>query len=90
MKIDRTQRLTTLESYDAMRFFLEKYWERGHKSSNDIASLLGSLNRDGSGSFIIYEEDEEMAMPLDQAMWHDWLDAIKFVSRRRAVREKDL
>jgi hypothetical protein len=55
--------LTELEAFDAMRSFLEAYWERGGKESDDIAILLGSLNR-GLGP------------PLDIAQWHDWLRAI--------------
>jgi hypothetical protein len=59
--------LTELEAYDAMRAFLKAYWERGLKSSDDIAVLLGSIQRgfpwaDGS--------------PADPAMWPDWLKAV--------------
>lgn len=55
--------LTGIEAFDAMRAFLEAYWARGGKQSDDIAVLLGSLNRsDGP--------------PLDVALWDDWLRAI--------------
>jgi hypothetical protein len=55
--------LNELEAFDAMRAFLEAYWERGGSQSDDIAVLLGSINR-GDGP------------PLDVAQWQDWRDAI--------------
>jgi hypothetical protein len=55
-----THRLSELQAFDAMRAFIEAYWERGGKQSDDIAVLLGSLNRDNGP-------------PLDPAQWHDWL-----------------
>ncbi len=56
----------SLDDFDAMRRFLEIYWERGGKASDDIAVLLGSLNRD----------EGSQSLPLDAAMWEDWLDAV--------------
>lgn len=53
-------------AFDAMRAFLESYWIRGGKQSDDIAILLGALNR-----------DEPAHMPLDEALWNDWIEAIK-------------
>ncbi|MBL8543365.1 MAG: hypothetical protein JNJ63_06105 [Hyphomonadaceae bacterium] len=58
--------LTALEAFDAMRCFLDAYWERGGKQSADLAILLGSLNRNRAGR----------EPPLDIAQWHDWLTAI--------------
>jgi hypothetical protein len=58
--------LTALEAFDAMRSFLESYWERGGKRSDDLAILLGSLDRNRT----------EHGPPLDIAQWHDWLAAI--------------
>jgi hypothetical protein len=58
--------LDELEAFDAMRLFLEAYWERGLKTSDDLAVLLGSLDRaakDGG--------------PMDAAQWDDWLQAIR-------------
>ncbi len=55
-----------LTAFDVMRTFLEAYWERGDKQSDDIAVLLGSLNRDSW----------ENGMPLDQALWDDWRAAV--------------
>lgn len=51
--------------FDAMLLFLEAYWKRGGRASDDIATLLGSLQRsEGDG------------MPADRAMWSDWVEAI--------------
>ena len=58
-----------LTAFDAMRRFLEAYWERGGKQSDDIAVLLGSLNRDAW----------ENKMPLDRAQWDEWRDAVDTV-----------
>jgi hypothetical protein len=58
--------ISVLRAFDAMRFFLEDYWKRGGKSSDDIAILLGSLNRD----------PRTRSMPLDHAHWHDWMTAV--------------
>jgi hypothetical protein len=64
---DETPSLSARQAFNALRYFLEAYWERGLRSSDDIAVLLGSINgemtRDGG--------------PLDIAQWHDWLDAIR-------------
>jgi hypothetical protein len=67
------QALTELEAYDAMRVFLEAYWERGGKASDDIAVLLGSTQRLRDGP------------PLDPAQWGDWRDAIESVVKRKPV-----
>ena len=55
--------------FDAMRLFLEAYWERGGRASDDLAVLLGGLER--------LESD---GMPLDPAMWSDWIDAVSQAS----------
>lgn len=68
--------LTELEGYDAARAFLEAYWERGGKQSDDIAVLLGSLNRDARG-------------PLDPAQWHDWRDAVGSVVKHKPVEKPE-
>ena len=56
--------LTLLCGYDSMVSFLHGYWEQHEKQSDDLANLLGSINRTVSGP------------PLDAAQWSDWLDAI--------------
>ena len=58
-------------AFDAMRLFLKRYWELGDKTSDDIATLLGSLNRQTGTEFY----------PLDIALWHDWVSSIEEVSR---------
>lgn len=58
--------ISLIEAFDAMRLFLEKYWIMGGKSSDDIAVLLGSLNRD----------EQSNSPPLDVALWHDWVRAV--------------
>ena len=62
----QTPCLSLSDGYDAMRHFLEAYWERGDRSSDDIAVLLGSLNRDVTRD----------GGPVDAAQWDDWLKAI--------------
>ena len=62
-----THSLNELEAFDAMRAFLESYWQRGMKASDDIAGLLVDLNRDMMGD----------GGPPDPAQWNDWLLAIK-------------
>jgi hypothetical protein len=68
--------LTELEAYDAMCVFVEAYWERGGKASDDIAVLLGSTQRLRNGR------------PLDPAQWDNWRDAVASVVKRKPV-EKD-
>ena len=55
------------QAYEAMTSFLDAYWERGGRTSDDLAGLLGSLNTsllaDGG--------------PADPAMWDDWLIAVR-------------
>jgi hypothetical protein len=67
--------LTELESFDAMRAFLEAYWRRGLCASDDLAVLLGSINRTP------WPSDKQMphlvGAPLDIAQWDDWLNAIE-------------
>jgi hypothetical protein len=59
------RKLTEREAYLVMLQFLEAYWERGEKRSGDIAVLLGSASLVSNG------------MPLDQALWNDWISAIE-------------
>jgi hypothetical protein len=67
---EQLRTLTELEAYDTMRAFLEAYWERGLKASDDIAVLLGSTNRDAHG-------------PLDPAQWSDWREAVGKVVKHK-------
>ena len=66
---DGLPRLSAREAFDALRYFLEAYWERGLRSSDEIRTLLSSL--DGSMTL--------GGGPLDQAQWSDWLTAVEKV-----------
>lgn len=70
--------ISVLEGYDAMFAFLEAYWERGMRSSDELAGMLGSLNREGGGMFAA-------GPPLDIALWHDWLAAVAKVRGSKTV-----
>ena len=61
--------LDELAAFDAMRAFLEAYWQRGLRSDDALASLLGNLNRS-------VWADHSTA---DPAMWQDWKDAVALV-----------
>lgn len=65
--ISPSEQITLTDAFDVMRRFLEVYWERGDRNSEDIAILLGALNRD----------EASQSLPLDEALWHDWLEAAK-------------
>lgn len=67
-------KISLIDAFDAMRHFLEAYWDRGGKSSDDIASLLSSLNRD----------EPTGSPPLDAAMWYDWLAAVSQTTSTRS------
>ena len=59
--------LSVAQGFAAMRQFLEAYWERDGKQSDDIAMLLSALAPLNDNK------------PLDAAQWQDWLDAIEQV-----------
>jgi hypothetical protein len=52
-------------AFNAMRLFLKAYWERGGRASDELAVLLGGLERLQSNG-----------MPLDPALWSDWIEAV--------------
>ena len=56
-------------AFDAMRAFLEAYWERGMRSDEGLANLLSNLNRSvwSNGG------------PGDPAMWSDWRKAVALI-----------
>ena len=66
--------LTPVEAYDAMFAFLVAYWERGGKTSGDIAALLGSMNR---------EHFFADRLTADPAQWHDWQQAIASTKQKK-------
>lgn len=61
--------LNELQAFDAMRLFLDAYWERGGKQSDDLAILLGNLDR----------EIWANSMPGDPAQWSDFRKAVSGV-----------
>jgi len=65
------KKLTELQAFNAMRRFLEGYYER--TNSDDVGSLLGDLQlcQDG-GTF-------------DPAAWEDWMDAVEEVLKENKV-----
>lgn len=58
--------LDELMAFDAMRAFLEVYWERGLKDDERLATLLSNLNRS------VWTNGG----PGDPAMWLDWRKAV--------------
>jgi hypothetical protein len=72
-------KISVAHAFDAMRMFLEKYWERGLKESDEIAILLDLLERD-----IVRQ-----SKPLDEAMWHNWINAVDIVSPHYPHEGKD-
>ncbi|WP_200945629.1 hypothetical protein [Methylobacterium sp. Leaf456] len=68
--------ITVDDAFEAMRVFLEAYWNRGDAKSDDIAVLLGSLNRNREAGI----------GPLDPAQWEDWLDAVSSIAPRNPTR----
>ena len=61
--------LNELEAFDVMRGFLEAYWERGGKQSDDLAVLLGNLDRNAWAN----------GQPSDIAQWDDFREAVRIV-----------
>lgn len=62
--------LNERQAFEAMRYFIEQYWERGGRSSDDLAVLLGELSTD------VFEGGR----PADPAQWQDWLAAVNAVT----------
>ena len=69
---DLTPDLDELAAFDAMRVFLEAYWERGLRSDDGLAMLLGNLNRS------VWADHSTG----DPAMWQDWRDAVAIIRKR--------
>ena len=59
------KQLTDLQAFNAMRLFLEGYYNRTH--SDDVGSLLGDLQLFPEGG------------TFDPAAWEDWMDSINEV-----------
>jgi hypothetical protein len=63
------KKLTTLQAFNAMRKFLEGYYER--TSSDDVGSLLGDMQ--------MFHDGET----FDPAAWDDWTNAVEDVLQGR-------
>ena len=68
--------LSEKEAFQAMREFLDAYWERDGKTSDDLAALLGAISTDIGAD----------GTTGDPAQWHDWLEAVKRVREQRPGR----
>jgi hypothetical protein len=64
-----SEKLTELQAFEAMKKFLEGYWER--TNSDDIGGLLGELQFSPDGR------------TFDPAAWHDWIDAVGQVLKEK-------
>ena len=60
--------LSIRDAYLSMIHFLDAYWERGQRSSDDIAILLGGMPLLGDGC------------SSDPAMLSDWMDSVRAVT----------
>lgn len=61
--------LTTLEAFNAMKKFLEVYYQR--TKSDDIGSLLDDLQLFPKGG------------TFDPAAWDDWLESIETILKKQ-------
>ena len=59
----KSDMITVIEGFDAMRIFLATVWRRQGKASEDWLLIVGGARLvDGA--------------PVDPAIWHDWLMAV--------------
>ena len=68
--------LDPLEAFDAMREFLEAYWDKFGRNSDELALLLSRIERDTS--------IRPNGGPLGLSQWDDWLNAIAKVKQPKA------
>ncbi len=71
--------LNELEAFDAMRKFVENYWNVGGQSEDEIRYLLSAMDR---GTWPDHS-------PGDPATWSEWIDSINFVLRRGSTVSND-
>lgn len=76
--------LDELAAFDAMRRFLEIWWEVGGRSEDNIAVILGSTNRT-QGT----DAHASQGAPLDEALWNDWRDAVTTVLQNGSAPDRD-
>jgi hypothetical protein len=77
-----TRTLDELAGFDAMRRFLEIWWERGGRSEDQLAVVLGSLNRTNASIL-------GPGAPLDIALWNDWREAVTLILERGSAPDHD-
>jgi hypothetical protein len=76
--------LDELAAFDAMRRFLETWWEVGGRSEDNIATILGSTNRTNGAS-----SSAPQGPPIDMALWDDWRDAVTKVLSKGSAPDRD-
>lgn len=70
--VKATDTITVIESYDAVRLFLEAVWRRHGNCAEDIEFIVGGAKwADGA--------------PVDPAMWQDWLAAVEVACKERTT-----
>ncbi len=65
--------LTEREAFEAMRHFLEAYWERSLKNPDErLVHVLSDIDT------TVWADDA----PGDPAAWNDWLSAVRAATER--------
>lgn len=76
--------LDELAAFDAMRRFLERWWEVGGRVEDNIATILSATNRTMG-----LDVSSPQGAPIDRTMWEDWRDAVDVVLRNGSAPDKD-
>ncbi len=66
------EKLTEKQAFTAMIYFLDQYYQQ--TQADDLGALLGSLQLLSDG------------MPIDPALWDDWLMAVEKVLSSLALK----
>jgi hypothetical protein len=64
------EKISVKDAYFAAFNFLTAYWERGGQPNDSVWRLLSWMQPVGSSGH-----------PVDPAMWHDWIEAMKQEAR---------
>jgi hypothetical protein len=62
--------ITVLDAFKAMRTFLERFWERGHRQDDTLANLLSWTAMDPRTT------PTGKVGTADPAQWYDWVEAV--------------
>jgi len=65
--------ISVLDGYRAMNEFLDAYWERGGRTSDELAMILGAMALSSDG------------MSMDPAMLSDWRAAVSKVAGEGSI-----